>query len=142
MFTLSKQSFLGVFHFGLKTPQPYNLFSKWAEIIILPYYFSYFIKENPLFTVDIFFGHRHRNIVTKRLNWPSKSHLTENSLLLLSVHLFLHLGKLYKTMTILKVHCHVNLFQGSTHSSLNYPIKYVHQNSALHCTALQCTALL
>ena len=54
IFTFSKQSFLGIFDFWLKTPQNYKVVKKTAKIINLPHYLSHFIKKNPLFDVDLF----------------------------------------------------------------------------------------
>ena len=54
MFTLSKQSFLGIFHFGLKTPQNYKSCKKRPKSSNCLIIFHISSKKNPLFDVDLF----------------------------------------------------------------------------------------
>ena len=56
IFTFSKQLFLGIFYFGLKTPKNYKSCSKKAKIINLPNYLSYFIKKIHFSTLTFFLG--------------------------------------------------------------------------------------
>ena len=69
IFTFSKQSFLGTFHFWLKTPQNYKSCSKTAKIIRLPYYLSHFIKKSNFWCWPFFSDFWH-GIALKRLFTP------------------------------------------------------------------------
>ena len=49
IFTFAKQSFLGIFYFGLKQPQIARVVEKMVNIINLSYYLSHFIKKKSTF---------------------------------------------------------------------------------------------
>ena len=79
IFTFSKQSFLWILDFWLKTPKNYKNCSKNGPNHYLPYYLSHFIKKNPLFDIDLFsrtfdmesplYGFEVQKLHMQRLEW-------------------------------------------------------------------------
>ena len=65
IFTISKQSILGVFHFGLKTHQNYKNCSKWAKSLYCPIIFN-ISKQKSTFWHWLFFSDLWHGIAQRR----------------------------------------------------------------------------